>query len=280
MLEHDLAIGVLVAHPLETARVLERLPAEESARFLAGAEPQSAASCLRLMHGLAAADALAALDDESAGEILDALPLDAAAVLLRRIDKERREALLSRSPARRARSLRSLLRFGPQTAGGLMDPDVLSLPVDISVGEATRRVREAADHARYNLYAVDREQKLVGAFNLRELFLADDDALISSIARANPHRIGASADPHAIVHHPGWRDVHALPVVDTEGVYVGAIRYRTLRRLEAELRGDDDAGGATARALGDLFRTGASSMLEAVATSAAGAAPRRSQDGS
>jgi hypothetical protein len=65
--------------------------------------------------------------------------------------------------------------------------------------------------------------------------------------------------------------VHALPVVDGGDVYVGAIRYGTLRHLEDELRGHDPEVGATARALGDLFRTGASSLLEAVAASPDGA---------
>lgn len=267
MLEHDLAIAVLASHPLEAARVLERLPAKEVAAFLADVGPETAAACLRVMHDPVAAETLAALEEARAAQILEALPVDASSMLLRRLSAERRNALLAAIGGREERSLRALLRFAPNTAGALMDPDVLALPVDLTVADALERVRQAANDARYNLYAVDREGRLVGAFNLRELFLADAKATLSSISRRNPHRIPAGADRHAIVSHPGWREVHALPVADANGVYLGAIRYRTLRRLEDELRGTAVESGATARALGDLFRTGATSLLEAVAAS-------------
>lgn len=273
MLERDLAMGVLVSHPLETGRVLERLPAAEVAAFFAGAETRAVAACLRVMHGPAAAAALSELETRRAAEILGALPLDVASAILRRLPGERRTALLGEIGGRQERSLRALLRFAPNTAGALMDAGVLALPVDLSVGEALARVREAARDARYNLYALDRDGRLVGAFNLRELFLADPEATLSSIAHRNPHRIVAGADRHAIVSHPGWREVHALPVVDADGDYLGAIRYGTLRRLEDELRGTGSESGATARALGDLFRTGATSLLEAVAASPPVAAP-------
>lgn len=269
MLEHDLAEGVLASHPLETARVLEGLEPGERARFLGGSRPDRAAACLRVMHAPAAADTLRALDPELAGRIVAAIPQDVAALYLRRLDDREREAILGEMGGRAARSLRSLLRFAPETAGAMMDPDVLAVPIDLSVGEATERVRQAAGDARYNLYAVDAEQRLVGAFNLRELFLAEDHARLASIAHTDPYRIPAGADRHAIVSHPGWLAVHSLPVVDDAGRYLGAIRYRTLRRIEAQLQEGRQATGATARALGDLFRTGATSVIEAVASSTA-----------
>lgn len=266
--ETELAMGVLAAHPLEAARVLERLSPDEAAVPLAVAEPRVATACLRAMHAPAAAEVLGALDAGRAAGIVEVLPSDVASVCLRRLDDAHREGILSQLGSRRARSLRSLLRFAPNTAGALMDPDVLALPVDLTVAEATARVRTAAQQARYNVYAVDRDHRLVGVFNLRELLIADPEARLSSIARPDPHRLQAEADRHAVVSHPGWREVHALPVVDRSGVYVGAIRYRMLRRLEEELRGGAPESGATARALGDLFRTGATSLLEAVAASA------------
>jgi magnesium transporter len=263
---NDLASGALVAHSLESARVLESLPAEESALFLSKADTDATAVCLRLMQSAAAARILAALEVSRAAEILDALPLDAAAACLRHLDEAAREPSLQAMKPRGSRALRTSLRFAPNTAGALMDPHVLALPLDLDVEAARSIVRETPQGARYNLYVVDRDQRLLGVFNLRELFLADGVATLRSIMTEHPHRLPAEAHRRAIVAHPGWREVHALPVVDRAGVYLGAIRYRTLRRLEEELRVVAPETGATARALGDLFRTGASSLLEAVAS--------------
>lgn len=267
-LEMDLALGVLSSHPLDAARVLERLPAEETGAFLSEADPALGAAALRAMHAPAAANVLGLLTDPCAAALVEKLSLDLAASLLRLVPEERRTAILSAAPERLGRALGSLLRFVPNTAGALMDPAVLAVPQDVTVEQALALVREAAGQARYNVYTVDREQLLVGVVNLRELFLAEPTQAVSTIAQPRPHRLMAGADRRAIIAHPGWKQVHSLPVVDEQGLYLGALRYRTLRRIEAELLGTAADESATARALGDLFRTGANSLLEALAASA------------
>jgi magnesium transporter len=197
-------------------------------------------------------------------QILSALELEAAAHLLRRLEAGAQEGLLGRMEARRARNLRLLLGFAPNSAGALMDPDVLALAQDLSAREALVRVREAAEQARYNLYVVDRSQKLVGVLNLRELLLARGRAPLTDLMVRDPQRIRASADRMAVVGHPGWREVHALPVVDDQDVYLGAIRYRTLRELEAALNPERSMDTDASTALGQLFAAGAGGLLDAL----------------
>lgn len=281
-LEGRLALKILEGHALEAARTLERLPAAAVADFLAASPAAAAARVLACMQPQGAAAVLAGLATGRAARVLDELPVDAGGLRLRHLEAARREAILEALPARRARAYRALLRFPERSAGALMDPDVLALSQDLSVAEALERVREPASHAHYNLYVVDRGQRLVGVVNLRELLVAGRSDSLAGIMRSPVHRIAAHADRRAILAHPGWREVHALPVVDDGGTYLGAILYRTLRRLEEELHGAPLEAGATARALGELFRTGASAMLEAVAASSPEPGPMagRSDDAS
>jgi magnesium transporter len=190
-----------------------------------------------------------------------------AALSLRSMAPSLREEVLAALPDRRSRALISLLRFPDGTAGALMDPEVLALPHDLTAREALARIREAAGNARYNVYVVDREQMLVGVINLHELLMARPGDRLSSLMQTSVHRLPARADRHAIVSNPGWQEVHALPVVDERGVYLGAIRYRTLRLLEEQLRGSRSTDDATARALGGLLRAGASAVVEAMVAS-------------
>ena len=266
-LKTRLATDLLAAHPLDAAQALERLPPRDVAVFLAGLESELGARALQQMALYSAAAVVSELSEARASEVIGRLPTEIATLLLRSLDECVRERFLASLSNRRARDLRSILDFPEGTAGSLMDPEVLALPKDLTAKEVLVRVREAPDHARYNVYVVDRHQVLVGVINLRELLMARPGDLLSSLMHTAVHRLAARVDRHAVVSHPGWRVVHALPVVDERGRYLGAVRYRTLRRLEEELRGAPSEEGATARALGDLFRAGASAMLEAMVAS-------------
>jgi len=266
-LEATLASDLLEGHPVEAARAFERLPAGEVAVLLGELEVGPVAGALRHMSTYSAAAVLAEVEPSLAAELCTRLQAEIAALILRRVEPSVRERILAELPSRRSRDLSSVLGFPEGTAGSLMDPEVLSLPQDLTCREATERIREAAGNARYNLYVVDREHRLVGVANLRELLMAKPSAPLSSLMKTSVHRLAAGADRHAVVTHPGWRVVHALPVVDDRGCYLGAVRYRTLRALEQGLGTGAGGEATTARALGDLFRAGASSVLEALVAS-------------
>jgi magnesium transporter len=281
-LETSLASDLLRAHPLAAAQAFERLPAAEVAALLEELEVEPGTEALQRMTNHAATSVVSELGEPTRSQVFEMLPTETAAMLLRALEASIRERVLAALPERRAGQLRSLLAFPEGTAGSLMDPEVLALPQDLNVEEAVERVRQAASEARYNVYVVDRDRALVGVLNLRELLMARPDASLTSLMKLAVHRIPARADRRALVSHPGWREVHALPVVDERGRYLGAIRYRTLRRVEEGLRGRASEEGTTARALGGLFRAGASAMLEAMVASTPGGSlpePGRSSDG-
>ena len=176
-----------------------------------------------------------------------------------------RDAVLDGLDDERLRSLHALLAFPEDTAGGLMDPDVLALPAELPVAAALERIRREPSHARYNLYVVDEEQRLVGALNLRELLLAPVDAELADLMTPDPLHLAAEADRARVVSHPGWKEVHSLPVIDANGRYLGAIRYRTLRDLEQELLRPATGDTPPARAFGELLALGAAGALDAFA---------------
>jgi Mg/Co/Ni transporter MgtE len=125
-------------------------------------------------------------------------------------------------------------------------------------------VRKTAELARYNLYVVDQGGRLVGALNLRELLLARSRTLLSDLMVRDPHRVQGKADRATVLTHPGWKEVHALPVVDADETYLGAIRYRTLRELEEELLAPRDRDMDTGAAFGQVIAAVAEGVLDAL----------------
>ncbi len=257
-------------HPAEAAAALEQVSFVEAAALLADLDPALACRAVgRLSAGLAV-DCLREMDTANVANLLERLPLDVAARMLRRADNDTRETWLDSLAPERGEFLRRKLRFPAGSAGSLADPLVLALPGDMSVSEAEKHMHRSAARAYYYIYVVDRDNKLVGALDIRELMSAHGKKTLADIMRRELIKLPASADLNAVLHHPGWRDVDALPVVDTDGVFFGVIRHRTMRQLmgqganEAEV---EPVVGALVN-LGELYWTGMSAFLAGVNASA------------
>lgn len=257
------AAWFLEDHPEEAAAVLERVSFADAAALLSELDPKLGASALARLSASLAVDCLQAMHGEHAAALLAELPIDVAARLLRRATEHTRERWLAALPSQTGDVLRRKLRYPPGTAGALADPLVLALPGDLTVAHAQKQLRRSAERADYYIYIVDRDQRLVGALDIRELMLAQARNTLESVMHRDPVRVPASSDLAAILAHPGWRELDALPVVDAGGVFFGIVRHRTLRQI-AGIDADQAPSKpmiSTLVSLGELYWGGLATLL-------------------
>ena len=275
-----LSEAFLANHPTEAARTVEGRPVPEIAAFVSECAPERLARVVASMDPTVAAAALGEVDAGVAASLVEALPAGAASVLLRRLAADARGAILGRLSPRAGARIRTLLRHPTGSAGALLDPAVLTAPPDLTVRETLHRVRVAGAHVHHYLFVVDRRGSLLGVVSLRELLAAGPGALLGAVAHRTVATLPATADRDAILAHPSWNDLHALPVVDAGGRFLGIVRHETLRRLESEAPAKPLGTAAVAGALdfGELAWTGGAVLLgELLATR--GPPPRRTARG-
>jgi magnesium transporter len=89
---------------------------------------------------------------------------DDAADLINDLDQDRRLAVLEALPARQQAKVRRLLSYNPETGGGLMNPDFLSLAATTTAGEALEAIRRSdiAPEALAMVYTADPEGRIAG----------------------------------------------------------------------------------------------------------------------
>jgi magnesium transporter len=279
-----LSEAFLANHPDDAARTIESLGERDAANVLSRVSVDAAAQAMSRVAPNDAGRLLTELDPARAAAILNRLEVQDAAAVLRTLEPAEQAPLLAALDDDDAQPISLLLMYPEGTAGAYMDPRALCVPADITVDQAQQRVRVRYQRTMYYVYVVDRDKELIGVVNLRELFMAPKGAPLASVTRRTVARIKASARRNAIVMHPRWRELHTLPVVDDDGRYLGAIRYRTLRRLEVESASESKRKHplTVAAGLANIYALGVHSLLSAaigVLARNGGASSPRGSDG-
>ncbi len=170
-------------------------------------------------------DLVARRSDQQVAELLDKMAADDAADLLAEIDQSRREPILALMTAPARQRLRDLLRYNPQTAGGLMSPGGLCVALGATVADALERLRSAPDlpDTLDTVLVVDGTGILRGAVRLVELIRAPVDAEVATLGQDDPPRVHTGADLVEVTLTMTDYNLTTLAVVDETERVVGVV---------------------------------------------------------
>src|SRR6266581_2146134 len=211
--------------PADIADILEQLDAEEAGAVLGALDTETAADALNEIEAPLQSEILSELDPERASDLLEALAPDDAADILADIPQEEAERLLSLMPVTDAQPIRELLRYGGETAGGIMTTEVLSLAQDLTVEEALVYLRQHSEHLEmiYYLYIVDAEQHLVGVVSLRQLVVAEPSTRLHDLMDTDVLKVTTDTDQEEVARIISKYDLLGVPVVDGDNRLVGIV---------------------------------------------------------
>ena len=224
--------GVIAAeteelHPADLADVAELLPREQVRAFLAALPSARAADVLEYLDEELRTGLLEELPPEQAAALVSQMTPDDRTDVLEEIDEDVAEEIVSELPAEAREETERLRRFEPDTAGGLMTTEFVSVSADMHVDEALEAVRALARSGRkeatYAIYATDRDGRLAGVLSLRELLGAAPGARISDVAWTEVQSVSPYADRREVARITANYDLIAIPVVSESGHVIGVI---------------------------------------------------------
>lgn len=212
-------------HPADTAQLFAVLSEEEQRTLLESLfELRLAGSTLRELDIDTQRRTLGSLPDNNLAVILTRLPPDDAADLLRVVSEERRNDLFRLVDPQRGKRLELLVRYGEDTAGGMMNSEVSSFSVDETVGETLERVRTMAGSGRlFYVYVIDRRGHLLGIVNLWQLVVSNETRRLREIMTEEVISVRVDTPREEVARVFSRYDLLLLPVTDEEGLLVGAI---------------------------------------------------------
>lgn len=224
---NHLTLSYLESHPLDAARTLEKLPAPICARLLEAISADLAARLLAGMSPKTAGACLHEIPEFLSTRILHAIPPVAMAHILKVVSPEQTRALLTRLRMRDRMHIERLLYYPLDTVGAHMETVPFTLPADLGVGEALRRVRTFAP-ATNEIFVVDRSQRLVGVVDGVTLIKGDPQKPLQALIRPVAARLSVRTTLTMTRAHHAWQTQRLLPVIEGDGILVGAISFKTV----------------------------------------------------
>ena len=212
-------------HPEDAAHALEGIPQADAVRLFKSLSLRALLPLCERLSPHQVGPILAELPAARQTELLLALQPRIAASVLQHVEPEQREAAMAALPESTSRQLRELADYPAETAGGMMDPRVVSLAIDLSVQQAIAAIRKAPREALHYLYVTRRSGELVGVLNMRDLLLATPRDPIEPLVRRNLLTVPSTMSSEEVVDRMRETGFFALPVVDIDGKLVGVVKH-------------------------------------------------------
>ena len=121
--------------------------------------------------------------------------------------------------------LESVMSYGEDTAGGLTNPNILSIRRGLNIKGLIRYLRsfeKLPENTNY-IYVINRSNEYIGSVKLVDLFTEDTDASIEGIMDSEIIPISASSSADQVITTFQNLDLISLPVVDKKNRLLGEI---------------------------------------------------------
>jgi len=152
------------------------------------------------------------------------MPPDEAVDLLEDMPVGKAEEVLGQIPEEESEQLKELLKYPPDSAGGIMTPVVVKVRDDITVEQTLEYLRRTVvPDSIFYIYVVDGVGKLLGTIRIRRLITSDLKIQMRDLLEEKLITVPVEMDQEEVAKMFNKHDLLAMPVVDSSGVLLGRI---------------------------------------------------------
>lgn len=226
----QLVASLAEMRPADLAGALLDLPPQRMIAVAGELPDERLADALEEMPEEEQVHILERLGDERAADILDQMEPDDAADLLAQLPENRLEQLLDLMEPEEADDVRNLLRYDPDTAGGLMTPEPIILSADATVAEALALIRRHELHPALaaSVFVTlppfeTPTGRLLGVVHFQRMLRYPPHEHLGAIVDDSLEPVPATASAAEVARLLASYDLVSLPVVDQAHRLVGAV---------------------------------------------------------
>jgi len=180
------------------------------------------------------------LEEKELESIVSELDLDDAADLLAELPDQLSEKVLKNIAPAESAKIRKLMSYSEDSAGGIMDPVLISVPEDATVAEAVSKIRAAEiDEDFFSVYIVDNAGRFLGDVRIRLLLTSSETTKISGLIDPGTIYVTANADQEEVRNIFSKNDLIVAPVLDRNHKLIGRITADRIIEVAEEEAAED-----------------------------------------
>ena len=229
----------------DIAHLINKLEAEESEYIFSLLSTEDQSKVIVELDDEHREHLLTTLSQETITDIVEELPTDEATDLVSELPKDKAEEVLDDLSAEDSSELQELLKYDENTAGGIMQKEVIVVHKNDTVKKAIQAVRRAAkenkDESYYNVFVVDDNNVLVGTLAVSNLILLSPNRRIYKVMNTDIISIETNIDQEEVARIFKKYNLIVVPVVDFAGKLVGRITVDDIVDVMQEEHDEDVA---------------------------------------
>ncbi len=222
----DLRILLLDMEPADIAHYLENnLEEKEQLMFFRLLPKELASDVFVEIDSDLQERLIKAFTDNELKQVIDDMFLDDTVDIIEEMPANVVKRILKNSTLEDRKQINELLAYPEDSAGSIMTTEYISFSPSTTIESAFDKIRRTGVNKEtiYTCYVVDRKKHLVGAVSVKDMLLAEKNAIIADVMDSNAVVANTLDDKEHVALMFSKYDKLALPVIDKEGCLVGII---------------------------------------------------------
>ena len=222
--ETDLGVFLDLLHPADVAELLSRTDNRMAMIVVDKIGYERAAEAISELDHDDQERLFTLLEPQKLTAMVGELETDDATDLIQEMDELTREKVLAGLPLEDRKEVQQLLNYEPDTAGGLMQTELVAVPIDSTVAMALEHIRKKAEEVEImSVFVVDDLGRHAGQLALQNLVFARPSTRIEQVMEPKVVEVTAEMDQEEVAHIFDRYSLVEVGVVDAKGVLIGRI---------------------------------------------------------
>jgi len=203
-------------HPADIADLIDELEEEDRLHLFSLLDVDKASDVILELSDTSREQLIEDLSNEKLTDIIEEMESDDKADIIAELSDDQAKAVLEAIEPEESEEVQELLKYADDTAGGIMQSELVSVKKDATINDAFQAVAEAKDDIEniHNIFVVDEEDKLIGTVPLQRIITMKRFAPIVDVIDEDIPSVPYDMDQEEVARLFKKYDLVAIGVVD------------------------------------------------------------------